>query len=75
MEKLEHAECLGHNSITLDYLKRETIFFSGTSERIMPNQVPNTRVLSAMEDLTVFDTVDGGQMILDNEDNIFILVP
>jgi hypothetical protein len=40
MEKLEHAECLGHNSIALNYLERETIFFSGTLERIMPNHVP-----------------------------------
>jgi hypothetical protein len=75
MEKLEHAEWLGHKSIALDYLEKETIFFSGTSERIVPNHVPKTRVLSAIEDLTVFDTVNGGQMILNNGDYIFILVP
>jgi hypothetical protein len=61
--------------MTLDYLKKETIFFSGASERIVPNHVPNTQVLSATEDLTILDTMHGGQMILNNEDNVFILVP
>jgi hypothetical protein len=75
MEKLKEVICSEHNSMTLDDLKKDTIFFSGTSERIVPNQLPNTRVMSAIEDLIVLDTVHGAQMILDNEDYVFILVP
>jgi 2-keto-4-pentenoate hydratase/2-oxohepta-3-ene-1,7-dioic acid hydratase in catechol pathway len=35
------------------------MFFSGTSSRIVPNQVPNSTVLSAITDMKVVDTVEG----------------
>lgn len=63
------------HSLPRDSLKSKPVFFSGTSERIVPNPPPNSVVLSAIEDLTVVDTVDGARMVLDNEDVVFILVP
>jgi hypothetical protein len=51
------------------------IFFSGTSKREVPNQVSNSIVKSAIEDMRVVDTVDGARMEVSNEESIFVLVP
>jgi hypothetical protein len=44
--------------------KKEPVFFSGTSERIIPNHLPKSRILSPMEDPTIIDTTESIQMIL-----------
>jgi hypothetical protein len=51
------------------------VFFSGTSSRIVPNQVPNSIVLSAITDMKVVDTVEGAQMKSDSGDTVFVLIP
>ena len=51
------------------------VFFSGTSKREVPNQVSNSIVKSAIEDMRVVDTVDGARMEVSNEESIFVLVP
>jgi hypothetical protein len=54
---------------------QQTRFFSGTSEREVPNQVSNSIVKSAIMDMRVVDTVDGARMEVLNEESIFVLVP
>ena len=56
-------------------MKNRPVFFSGTSKRMIPNCPAYGCILSATEDLTTVDTVDGAQMILENGDFIFILIP
>jgi hypothetical protein len=52
------------------------IFFSGTSEREVPNQVNNSIVKSAIRtDMRVVDTVDGAPMNLAPKENIFVSIP
>jgi hypothetical protein len=51
------------------------VFFSGTSEREVPNQVINSIVKSAIMDRIVVDTVDGARMDVATEENIFVLIP
>jgi hypothetical protein len=51
------------------------IFFSGTSEREVPNQVNNSIVKSAITDMRVVDRVDGARMDVATEENIFVLIP
>jgi hypothetical protein len=53
----------------------KAVFFSGTSERKVPNQVNNSIVKSAITDMRVVDTVDGARMDLAPEENIFVLIP
>jgi len=53
----------------------KVVFFSGTSERKVPNQVNNSIVRSAITDMRVVDTVDGARMDLAPEENIFVLIP
>jgi hypothetical protein len=63
------------HSLTGDSFKSKPVFFSGTSKRVLPNPVPNSLILSAIEDLTVVDTVNGARMILPTGDTVFILIP
>jgi hypothetical protein len=52
------------------------VFFSGTSEREVPNQVNNSIEKSAIRDMRVVDTVDGARrMDVATEENIFVLIP
>jgi hypothetical protein len=51
------------------------VFFSGTSKREVPNQVNDSIVKSAIMDMRVVDTVDGAQMDVGREENIFVLIP
>jgi hypothetical protein len=51
------------------------IFFSGTSKRNVPNQVPNSIVYSAIMDMKVVDKVSGARMDSDSGDNVFVLIP
>jgi hypothetical protein len=50
------------------------IFFSGTSERKVPNQVNKSIVKSSIMDMRVLDTEDGAWMDLAPEENIFVLI-
>jgi hypothetical protein len=59
-------------------LKSETqIFFSGTREKILKNlkQSLKVRVLSAIEDLRVVDTVTGARLESESGDTVFTLIP
>jgi hypothetical protein len=51
------------------------IFFSGTSKRNVPNQVPNSIVYSTIMDMKVVDKVSGTRMDSDSGDNVFVLIP
>jgi hypothetical protein len=51
------------------------VFFSGTSQREVPNQDNNSIVKSAITDMRVVDTVDGARMDVGREENIFVLIP
>ena len=51
------------------------VFFSGTSKKEIPHQVNNSIVKSAIMDMRVVDTVDGAQMDVGREENIFVLIP
>jgi hypothetical protein len=51
------------------------LFFSGTSERTIPNVPPDGIVLSAVRDMKVIDTVEGARMDSASGDNVFVLVP
>jgi hypothetical protein len=59
-------------------LKGETqIFFSGTREKLLKNlnQHQKARVLSAIEDLWVLDTVTGARLESESGDTVFTLIP
>jgi hypothetical protein len=57
-------------------LKKKAVFFSGTSDRTIPKQLPsNSLILSAKEDLRVIDTTEGARMELENGDLVFFLIP
>ena len=59
-------------------LKGETqIFFRGTREKVLKNlnQHQKARVLSAIEDLRVLDTVTGARLESKSGDNVFTLIP
>jgi hypothetical protein len=53
----------------------KAVFFSGTSERKVPNQVNNSIEKSAITDMRVVDTVENARMHLAPEVNIFLLIP
>jgi hypothetical protein len=53
----------------------KAVFFSGTSERKVPNQVNDSIVKSAIMDMRVVDTVHSAWMDLAPEENIFVLIP
>jgi hypothetical protein len=56
-------------------LKGKTLFFSGTVNRIVPNNpVPNSTTLSAVCDLKVVNTRNGAHMVSESGDTIFVLV-
>jgi hypothetical protein len=63
------------HSIDKKYLSSRPIFYSGTSNRTLPNQVRDGFILSAMEDLQVINTVNGAQMESASGDTVFILIP
>jgi hypothetical protein len=63
-----------HMLNTGDWISKP-MFFSGTSNRILPNPVMNSHFLSAVTDLKVVDTVDSVQMKSDNGDTVFVLIP
>jgi hypothetical protein len=72
---LEQVELSPRHVIKKEVLESKPVFFSGTWDRIVPNRVPNSLVLSAIQDLQVVDTVEGARMILENGDIVFILIP
>jgi urate oxidase len=51
------------------------VFFSGMSERKVPNQANNSIVKSAIMDMRVVETVDSAWMNLAPEENIFVMIP
>jgi hypothetical protein len=65
-----------HNMMNMRHdTSSKPIFFSGMSERKVPNQINNSIVKSAIMDMRVVDTVHGAQMNLAPEENIFVLIP
>jgi len=56
-------------------LSSRPVFYSGTPNRILPNPVPNARILSAIRDLQVIDTVSGARMETSSGDTVFLLIP
>jgi hypothetical protein len=65
-----------HNMMSMRHdTSSKPVFFSGTSERKVPNQVNNSIVKSAITDMRVVDTVHGASMDLAPEENIFVLIP
>ena len=75
INQLKHIVPLPERSITNESLKNRPVFFSGTSDRMIPNCPTYGCVLSATEDLATVNSVDGAQMILENGDFVFILIP
>jgi hypothetical protein len=63
------------HSLDKVFLSSRPVFYSGTPNRILPNPIPNGRMLSAMEDLQVINTVSGAQMESACRDTGFILIP
>lgn len=63
------------HSLKKDFLSTRPVFYSGTSNRILPNAIPNGIMLSAMEDLQVVNTVSGARMESASGDTVFILIP
>jgi hypothetical protein len=65
-----------HNMMNMgDDTNSKAVFFSGTSERKVPNQVNNSIVKSAITDMRVVDTVKGARMDLAPDENVFLLIP
>ena len=75
INQLKHILPSPQHSITYESLKSQPVFFSGTSKRMIPNCPAYACVLSATEALVAVDTVHGAQMILENGDLVFILIP
>jgi hypothetical protein len=60
----------------VSFLKTNRVFFSGTSQRVLPNPHPSSDIiLSAPEDLHVIDTVNGARMKSDSGEPVFFFVP
>jgi hypothetical protein len=51
------------------------IFFSGTSRRSVPNNIPNSIVYSAITNMKVIDTIGGAWMNSNSGDTVFVLIP
>ena len=65
-----------HSFLDMTFLQSKPVFFSGTSQRVLPNPHPTSDIiLSATEDLHIINTVKGTQMELASGDTVFILVP
>jgi hypothetical protein len=53
----------------------QPMFFSGTSTRTVPNQIPKCVVYSALTDMKVIDTINGAWMNSNSGDTVFVLIP
>ena len=46
-----------------EFLSTRPVFYSGTTNRMLPNPIPNGIMLSAIQDLRVIDTISGARML------------
>jgi hypothetical protein len=63
------------HSLDKVFLSSRPVFYSGTTSRIHPNGIFNGRMLSAIEDLQLVNTVLGAYMKTETGDTVFILIP
>ena len=67
-------ESVSH-SLQPRFLKENLVFFSGTSNRCLPNAPKECVILSAKDDLQVIDTKRGAELRSKSGDMVFILLP
>jgi hypothetical protein len=76
LASLEQIAPSPEHMVDMEALKGNTLFFSGTVNRIVPNNpVPDSTTLSAVRDLKVVNTLNGARMVSESGDTIFVLVP
>ena len=56
------------------FVSSRAVFYSGTKNRTLPNPILNGIMLSAVEDLSVIDTISGARLLSSTGDTLFILI-
>ena len=75
VDSLQEVISSEQHSLDKSFLSSQPVFYSGTTSRILPNQIAKGHMLSVIDDLQVVNTIAGAHLIsTETGDTVFILI-